>query len=295
MFVDWINAVQKVKEMQIPSLIYILHFMNLTKGQDRTNVLRCRRSSSVSSVCPAGCATCSALNGCLSCKPRLFFHLEQDGMRQRGTCLPSCPRGHYGLRSPHISTCTKCKADCASCFSENFCTHCHLGFFLFRGKCESSCPKGLVANTALRECTECPAGCEWCVRKNMCTRCREDMYILHGQCHLSCPRGFEPDVDHIQCIPQSESCYHCMHRTHKYITMAPLIHHSSDILIIFFPPIRVFLVICCLFQFTVKLGNGQFGVHVFGNRARGPPGGDRRHALELSSSPQVLMATPAQT
>lgn len=188
--------------MLIPSLICILHIMNLTKGQDITNVLRCRRSSSVSNVCPTGCATCSALNGCLSCKPRLFFHLEQDGMRQRGTCLPSCPRGHYGLRSPHISTCTKCKPDCASCFSENFCTHCHLGYFLFRGKCESSCPKGMVANTALRECTECPAGCEWCVKRNTCTRCREDLYLLHGQCHLSCPRGFEPDVDHIQCIPQ---------------------------------------------------------------------------------------------
>lgn len=63
-------------------------------------------SSSVSSDCQAGCATCSALNGCLSCKPRFFFHLELDGMRQRGTCLSSCPRGHYGTRSPQISTCT---------------------------------------------------------------------------------------------------------------------------------------------------------------------------------------------
>lgn len=220
-------------------------------------------SSSAGRPCPAGCATCSALNGCLSCKPRLFFHLELDGMRQRGTCLSSCPRGHYGTRSQHISTCTSryqrgvegcfnqvclillkwpytggrcletwvrlgmhtnwfkgklhpkmemntamlfcceapglfcglqnshdslslhfwvslsfnprecwenkvninivywpdflwpagCKEDCASCFSENFCTHCHPGHFLFRGKCEISCPNGLTANAALRECT----------------------------------------------------------------------------------------------------------------------------------------------
>uniref|UniRef100_A0A672GZ55 R-spondin 3 n=1 Tax=Salarias fasciatus TaxID=181472 RepID=A0A672GZ55_SALFA len=158
--------------MQIASLICILHFMNLTKGQDSTSMVRCRRkySASVSSVCPSGCATCSPLNGCLSCKPRLFFHLEQDGMRQKGTCLTSCPRGHYGVRSPHISTCTRCKVDCASCFSENFCTQCHPGHFLYRGKCESSCPKGLTANTALRECTvHCEVG-EWtvwgpCVRK----------------------------------------------------------------------------------------------------------------------------------
>lgn len=46
----------------------------------------------------------------------------------------------------------ECNADCASCFSENFCTRCHPGHFLFRGKCETSCPNGLTANTALREC-----------------------------------------------------------------------------------------------------------------------------------------------
>uniref|UniRef100_A0A8C4EDL4 R-spondin Fu-CRD domain-containing protein n=1 Tax=Dicentrarchus labrax TaxID=13489 RepID=A0A8C4EDL4_DICLA len=128
-------------------------------------------SSPMSRLCPAGCATCSALNGCLSCKPRLFFHLELDGMRQRGTCLSTCPRGHYGMRSRHISTCTRCKEDCASCFSEHFCTHCHLGHFLFRGKCENSCPNGLTANAFL-QCVpqvHCQVG-EWtdwgpCVRK----------------------------------------------------------------------------------------------------------------------------------
>ncbi|XP_051264564.1 R-spondin-3-like isoform X1 [Dicentrarchus labrax] len=159
-------------------------------------------SSPMSRLCPAGCATCSALNGCLSCKPRLFFHLELDGMRQRGTCLSTCPRGHYGMRSRHISTCTRCKEDCASCFSEHFCTHCHLGHFLFRGKCENSCPNGLTANAALRECTECSVGCEVCVRRNMCVRCRAGLYFLHGQCHLTCPRGFEPDVQFLQCVPQ---------------------------------------------------------------------------------------------
>uniref|UniRef100_A0A7N8XCM0 R-spondin 3 n=1 Tax=Mastacembelus armatus TaxID=205130 RepID=A0A7N8XCM0_9TELE len=134
-------------------------------------------TSPVSRLCPAGCASCSALNGCLFCKPRLFFHLEMDGMRQRGTCLSSCPRGHYGTRSPHVSTCTRCREDCAFCFSENFCTHCYPGHFLFQGKCENSCPHGLTANAALRECTgetlttalHCEVGdwTDWgpCVRK----------------------------------------------------------------------------------------------------------------------------------
>uniref|UniRef100_A0A3B3TXS2 R-spondin 3 n=1 Tax=Poecilia latipinna TaxID=48699 RepID=A0A3B3TXS2_9TELE len=127
------------------------------------------------SGCQVGCATCSPLNGCLSCKPRFFFHLELDGIQQRGTCMSSCPRGHYGMRSPHISTCIKCKVDCASCFSENFCTRCHPGHFLYWGKCESSCPNGvlqfLIAPLSLE--VHCEVG-EWtswgqCVRKQNTT------------------------------------------------------------------------------------------------------------------------------
>nr|XP_020442849.1 R-spondin-3-like isoform X2 [Monopterus albus] len=159
-------------------------------------------SSSVNKLCPVGCASCSALNGCLSCKPRLFFHLELDGMRQRGACLSSCPWGHYGTRSPHINTCARCKEDCAFCFSESFCTRCHPSHFLFRGKCVKSCPHGLTSNTVLRECTECPVGCEACVRRKMCGRCRADLYFLHGQCHLACPSGSEPDVQLMQCVLQ---------------------------------------------------------------------------------------------
>ncbi|XP_060948040.1 R-spondin-3-like [Limanda limanda] len=182
--------------------LWILHFMDLARGADNTNILRYRRSSSVARLCPAGCASCSALNGCLSCKPRLFFHLELDGMRQRGTCLSSCPRGHYDKRSPQFNTCTRCREDCAFCFSETFCTRCHPDHFLFRGKCGNSCPNGLTANTALRECTECPAGCEVCVKINECVRCQADLYFLHGQCHHNCPSGSEPDVQLMQCTPQ---------------------------------------------------------------------------------------------
>uniref|UniRef100_A0A3P8WSG6 R-spondin 3 n=1 Tax=Cynoglossus semilaevis TaxID=244447 RepID=A0A3P8WSG6_CYNSE len=116
---------------------------------------------SVSRECPTGCASCSALNGCLSCRPRFFLHLELDGIRERGTCLSTCPRGYYGNRSPHINKCKRCKEECAFCFSENFCTRCHAGTFLIRGKCESSCPNGLTANAVLRECTvNCKVG-EW--------------------------------------------------------------------------------------------------------------------------------------
>ncbi|XP_056150151.1 R-spondin-3-like [Lampris incognitus] len=195
--------------------------MDLIKAQDQAKILRGRRSSVVTRLCQAGCVTCSALNGCLSCKPRLFFHLELDGMRQRGVCLSSCPHGHYGMRTPPINICTRCTEDCASCFNKNFCTRCHPGHFLFRGRCEEHCPEGLTPNTSLRECTECPVDCELCVKRNTCNRCRADLYFLHGQCHQSCPKGFEPDVQLMECTPQ----VHC--EVGEWGEWSPCVHKGS--------------------------------------------------------------------
>lgn len=63
--------------------------------------------SSVSSGCQqGGCLTCSDYNGCLSCKPRFFMHLERIGMKQIGVCMTSCPPGFYDIRSPERNTCT---------------------------------------------------------------------------------------------------------------------------------------------------------------------------------------------
>uniref|UniRef100_A0A669C1V4 R-spondin Fu-CRD domain-containing protein n=1 Tax=Oreochromis niloticus TaxID=8128 RepID=A0A669C1V4_ORENI len=73
-----------------------------------------------------------------------------------------------------------CKPDCASCFSENFCLRCHPGNFLFGGKCEPACPKGLTVMAS-------------------------DLFFHHGHCHLTCPQGFEPDVQLMWCTPQT----HC--------------------------------------------------------------------------------------
>ncbi|NXI09385.1 RSPO3 protein, partial [Irena cyanogastra] len=107
----------------------------------------------VSQGCQGGCATCSDYNGCLSCKPRLFFVLERIGMKQIGVCLSSCPSGYYGTRYPDINKCAKKSADCDTCFTRNFCTKCKSGFYLYSGKCLEKCPDGLEANNHTMECT----------------------------------------------------------------------------------------------------------------------------------------------
>uniref|UniRef100_A0A8C3AWT3 R-spondin 3 n=1 Tax=Cyclopterus lumpus TaxID=8103 RepID=A0A8C3AWT3_CYCLU len=122
----------------------------------RKNIKLCFRGvvghNPVSGLCPAGCATCSAPNGCLSCMPRLFFHLELDGMRQRGTCVSSCPRGHYGMRSPHISTCAKCSFGCEMCVSRAVCERCRADLYVLQGQCHLTCPRGFEPDVLLMQC-----------------------------------------------------------------------------------------------------------------------------------------------
>ncbi|XP_007550093.1 R-spondin-3 [Poecilia latipinna] len=151
----------------------------------------------------SGCLTCSDYNGCLSCKPRLFMHLERIGMKQIGVCMTSCPPGFYGTRSPERNTCTKCRSECDSCFNKNFCTRCRAGFYLHLGKCLDSCPVGMVHSDAQRECVpRCSAECESCVNSDTCTRCRPGLYQLNGRCHHICPDDYEPNDKLMECTPQ---------------------------------------------------------------------------------------------
>ncbi|KAK2902743.1 hypothetical protein QQF64_010419 [Cirrhinus molitorella] len=161
-----------------------------------------KQSSGVSSQgCQGGCQTCSVYNGCLTCKPKLFIHLERDGMRQIGVCLASCPNGFYGTRSPDRNDCIKCGSECDSCFNRNFCLRCRAGSYLHKGKCMESCPDGLVPSDTKKECVAaCPADCESCQNSDTCTRCVSGHYLLHGQCHHVCPDEFEPN-DSMECIP----------------------------------------------------------------------------------------------
>ncbi|XP_054053159.1 R-spondin-3 isoform X1 [Rissa tridactyla] len=152
-------------QLRLISWFFItLNFMEYIGSHHASRVRRQgRMHSNVSQGCQGGCATCSDYNGCLSCKPRLFFVLERIGMKQIGVCLSSCPSGYYGTRYPDINKCAKCKADCDTCFTRNFCTKCKSGFYLYSGKCLEKCPDGLEANNHTMECTSivhCEAS-EW--------------------------------------------------------------------------------------------------------------------------------------
>ncbi|XP_039603753.1 R-spondin-3 isoform X1 [Polypterus senegalus] len=152
-------------QLRLLSLVLIfVHFMEYSDSQHASRSRRQRRTHpGVSHGCQGGCATCSDYNGCLSCKPKMFFFLERNGMKQIGVCLPACPSGYHGSRSPEINKCLKCKADCDACFEKNFCTKCKAGFYLHMGRCLEICPEEFEPNDQLMECipvVHCIVG-EW--------------------------------------------------------------------------------------------------------------------------------------
>ncbi|XP_061677135.1 R-spondin-2 isoform X1 [Syngnathoides biaculeatus] len=119
-----------------------------------------------------GCSVCSRDNGCVNCQPKLFLFLRRERMRQYGECLHECPAGYYGMRSPELNMCSRCRIDnCESCFSKEFCTKCKSGFYLHKGRCFDTCPEGFAP---LEDAMECGDGCEvgpwseWgaCTRRN---------------------------------------------------------------------------------------------------------------------------------
>uniref|UniRef100_A0A9J8B326 R-spondin 3 n=1 Tax=Cyprinus carpio carpio TaxID=630221 RepID=A0A9J8B326_CYPCA len=190
-------------QLQLISIVLILHCMEYTNCQHQDSKHRQhKQGSGVSSQgCQGGCQTCSVYNGCLTCKPKLFIHLERDGMRQIGVCLASCPNGFYGTRSPDRNDCIKCGSECDSCFNRNFCLRCRVGSYLHKGKCMESCPDGLMPSDTKKECVPaCPVDCDSCQTSDTCTRCGPGHYLLHGQCHPVCPDEFEPS-DLMECIP----------------------------------------------------------------------------------------------
>lgn len=194
-------------QLQLISFVLIIwHCMDYTGCQQHSSSRhrQHKQISGVSSGCQqSGCLTCSDYNGCLSCKPRFFMHLERIGMKQIGVCMTSCPPGFYGTRSPERNTCTKCRSECDSCFNKNFCTRCRPGFYLHLGKCQESCPEGLARSDTQRECVpKCPAECESCVNTETCTRCRSGLYQLNGRCHHVCPEDYEPSDKLMECVLQ---------------------------------------------------------------------------------------------
>ncbi|KAG8010243.1 R-spondin-3 [Nibea albiflora] len=178
--------------------------------------VRGAKISGVSSGCQqAGCLTCSDFNGCLSCKPRLFMHLERIGMKQIGVCLTSCPPGFYGTRTPEINSCTSINLTAVAyipdCIPSDTCTH-TLTPCIFNAQDTLDNLTGL--NKLWRwvhvSLSECRSDCDSCFNRNFCIRCRAGFYLHQGKCQENCPEGVARSDTQRECVPmcpaECESC-----------------------------------------------------------------------------------------
>ncbi|XP_055070233.2 R-spondin-4 isoform X1 [Misgurnus anguillicaudatus] len=165
-----------------------------------------KRSESWRQDCRS-CVECSQENGCLRCSERLFLFLNRQGMSHHGSCVHSCPAGHFGLRGKDVNRCMKCKApECERCFNKDFCTKCNSEYLLFKGKCFKSCPEGTFPQS-----TDCIEGCmfdligswgEW----SLCQHNGMSCGVRWGQ--QSRTRGLSrqtPEKTETPCPDQSES------------------------------------------------------------------------------------------
>ncbi|XP_042867797.1 uncharacterized protein LOC122250454 [Penaeus japonicus] len=99
-------------------------------------------SIEVSAGCPYGCVKCSAINGCLACKPPFFLLLRRDGPRQTASCARTCPKGFYKVTKKRNGFCAKCTMrGCVECDRHHYCSKCNQDFVNFFGKCIPNQPE----------------------------------------------------------------------------------------------------------------------------------------------------------
>ncbi|KPP73364.1 R-spondin-3-like, partial [Scleropages formosus] len=140
------------------------------------------------------------------------YHCTQLPSKARSMTGPALHREFvlfWGVYCLHhqpslVSRCVpECQLDCDCDFTGNFCTRCRAGHYLYRGKCQESCPEGLKPNDRLRECVfDCAADCDTCLDEDTCTRCRQGLYLLQGKCHSACPEEFFANEQLMECKPQ---------------------------------------------------------------------------------------------
>lgn len=85
--------------------VFLLITLDSSNYQDSFKLTMISSFSAYRQLCPPGCTSCSAINGCITCQPNLFLFLARSGMRQQGICTHSCPTGYYGVRRHNYSIC----------------------------------------------------------------------------------------------------------------------------------------------------------------------------------------------
>ena len=117
-------------------------------------------TGNVCSLCSTTCATCSAVNTCLTCK----FIGTATAYLSGTTCVTSCPTATFA--DPVNNVCTACTPGCTACFGSGltFCTACGpIGatpYYLTGTTCGTTCASGTYISGTT--CLPCDISCSSC-------------------------------------------------------------------------------------------------------------------------------------
>jgi hypothetical protein len=144
--------------------------------------------------CKDGCFECDE-NKCQKCKEGYESHNDQNE-----PCRITCPEYYFENVLNGIKICSECSIGCLSCYSENLCNECDLGF-------------NLINNS----CIECDyENCFHCGTENnelVCVECIEGFYVIDNMnlCVSICPEGFFTN-NNLSCSKCLDNCKECSNR-----------------------------------------------------------------------------------
>ncbi|OWF51327.1 proprotein convertase subtilisin/kexin type 5-like isoform X1 [Mizuhopecten yessoensis] len=134
-----------------------------------------------------------------------------------GTCVPYCPRGHYGVNNT-------CVDECPILYMflhEGFClSKCPDGLFGVNGSCLRKCPSGLFKhnNTCI---DHCPASHSLLSDGNCVNLCPRYYDIYNATCVLTCPENAKYKLN--------GTCYTKCPSTHPYSDYYNCVKHCSHV------------------------------------------------------------------
>lgn len=114
---------------------------------------------SLSVECPTGCATCD----------------------DTGKICKTCNAKHFLNEAKKL--CEACGAYCSNCESNDICTTCTPGFYLYNRQCVQTCPVE-YGKSDNGKCEKCDVHCLRCTQSNKCDLCEEGYYLDSAfKCH----------------------------------------------------------------------------------------------------------------
>lgn len=169
-------------------------------------------------ACDSSCQACSgpSPDDCTVCLPSDLKIAGRSDCYKKcpnsyasldGTCLASCPEGHYN----NTGVCTACPFPCINCINATYCSSCSSGYLLYTNitnNCVKIC-NGSKYRDANNACQACDNTCLECSGPSAhnCLVCNSSLYIYNGTCISKCPANTFALGS--ACYDCDKSCYNC--------------------------------------------------------------------------------------